>query len=500
MPKYVSTRNIRNETTASKAIIQGLSEDGGLFVPYPLQYTINITELSTLSYQEIAIKILSYFFGELQVEAIHNCVYKAYDKRFLHEDIVPLVYRNKATFMELYHGPTSAFKDIALTILPHLLTTSYKLENRHDTIAILTATSGDTGKAALAGFCDVENTNVTVFYPIDGVSDVQKRQMVTSLGDNVDVCGVKGNFDDCQRMVKNAVTSPIIKETINNLNDVVLSSANSINIGRLIPQIVYYATSYAKMVNDQKIILGQKVNFSVPTGNFGDILAGYYAKLIGIPINKLICCSNDNHILTDFLQTGTYDTHRPFYQTTSPSMDILVSSNLERLLFIMSNYNDTYVKTLMDNLKNTGKYTITTALSEKIQKEFVGMWVNTEEASRTIKELYETERYLIDPHTSVAYKGYLKYVEETNDNTPTIVLSTASPFKFAKAVLNALTNEEEINDIIAMKTLFAYTKLPIPKNLQESINLPIRFNHEIEVEDGMAYIQKRLEDMHHVGD
>lgn len=490
--KYVSSRNKNEIVESHNAIIQGLAKDGGLFTPENINIHINVDELKNLSYQQIATKVIHAFLDDFTEEEISSSVNQAYDNKFDTEEIVPLHKIEDAYLMELYHGPTSAFKDIALTLLPHLLIQSYNKENRHDTISILTATSGDTGKAALSGFADVKHTAITVFYPEVGVSQVQKKQMQTAIGDNVEVIAVKGNFDDCQRMVKEATQDP---QVLASLHNVTISSANSINVGRLIPQVVYYYSSYCKLVKDGAIQCGDPVNFVVPTGNFGDILAGYLAYRTGLPVNQLICASNSNNVLTDFLNTGTYSIHRPFIPTMSPSMDILISSNLERLLFIMSDNDDTFVANMMKELNEQGSYTILSKIQEKISSIFKGYWTSEEDCAKTIHDLYKKEHVLIDPHTAVGLHAYRQYQLQTQDKTPSIVLSTASPYKFCKDVYQAVSSNCIKDDFEAMDALHTYTQTAIPSNLACLKDLPVRFTRSIEKEDGMKVIAERMKEI-----
>ena len=489
--KYVSSRNKNEIVESHNAIIQGLAKDGGLFTPENINIHINVDELTNLSYQQIATKVIHAFLDDFTEEEISSSVNQAYDNKFDTEEIVPLHKIEDAYLMELYHGPTSAFKDIALTLLPHLLIQSYNKENRHDTISILTATSGDTGKAALSGFADVKHTAITVFYPEVDVSQVQKKQMQTATGDNVEVIAVKGNFDDCQRMVKEATQDP---QVLASLHNVTISSANSINVGRLIPQVVYYYSSYCKLVKDGAIQCGDPVNFVVPTGNFGDILAGYLAYRTGLPVNQLICASNSNNVLTDFLNTGTYSIHRPFIPTMSPSMDILISSNLERLLFIMSDNDDSFVANMMKELNEQGSYTIPSNIQEKISSIFKGYWTSEEDCAKTIHDLYKKEHVLIDPHTAVGLHAYRQYQLQTQDKTPSIVLSTASPYKFCKDVYQAGSSNCIEDDFEAMDALHTYTQTAIPSNLACLKDLPVRFTRSIEKEDGMKVIAERMKE------
>jgi threonine synthase len=494
MIKYESSRNCQEIVSAHEAVIHGLAGDGGLYTPDAIPGHIDPQEILNCSYQETAAKIIGTMLDDYSEEEILACVKGAYDQKFDTEEIVPLRKISDGYLMELWHGPTSAFKDVALTILPRLLTAAYKKEKRDDKIAILTATSGDTGKAALSGFADVPHTAITVFYPEIGVSPIQKKQMQTSKGKNVEVIAVKGNFDDCQRMVKQAMSDAEVQAS---LQGVTLSSANSINIGRLVPQIVYYYSSYAKLVNTKKIACGDAVNFVVPTGNFGDILAGYMAKSLGLPIHKLICASNSNNVLTDFLKTGVYSVKRPFHTTMSPSMDILISSNLERLLFMMSGNDDVMVREMMAQLKDNGSYTVPASLKEKIQQEFCGYWTSEEDCAATMHDLFANENVLIDPHTSVALHAMRQYQSETKDELPCIVLSTASPYKFSHDVLKAVAKEDIADDFAAMDRLAEVSGMKVPAGLLELKSLPVRFQRSIEIKDGMHVIAERMKEIAH---
>ena len=492
--KYISTRNKEKIVSVSEAIIQGLADDGGLYTPQALDQKVDLASTLKMSYLELAQYILSLFLSDFSHEQIQQCVQNAYQNSFENNEVAPLCKYNDGWLMELWHGPTSAFKDVALTLLPHLLTAAYQNQNENDLISILTATSGDTGKAAINGFADVKNTAITVLYPEIGVSDIQKRQMQTSLGKNVEVIAVKGNFDDCQRIVKEAMKDPVVLEACKHMK---LSSANSINIGRLIPQIVYYFDSYAKLVNHGDIQLGDVVNFVVPSGNFGNILAGYLAKQLGLPVKKLVCSSNSNNVLTDFIRTGTYNANRTFIPTISPSMDILVSSNLERLLFLLSNHNDTLINQYMSSLKNDGKYTISDDLRKQLQESFAAYDCSEDECKKVIHDTFHKEHILIDPHTAVAVHACHAYKQESNDNTPCIVLSTASAYKFAKDVYTALTGKSCIDEFAAMNALHDYTSVVIPKNLACLKDMEIRFTNTVKKEDALAAIAKRLEGLQH---
>ena len=492
--KYISTRNKEKTVSVSEAIIQGLADDGGLYTPQALDQKVDLASTLKMSYLELAQYILSLFLSDFSHEQIQQCVQNAYQNSFENNEVAPLRKYSDGWLMELWHGPTSAFKDVALTLLPHLLTAAYQNQNENDLISILTATSGDTGKAAINGFADVKNTAITVLYPEIGVSDIQKRQMQTSLGKNVEVIAVKGNFDDCQRIVKDAMKDPVVLETCKHMK---LSSANSINIGRLIPQIIYYFDSYAKLVNHGDIQLGDAVNFVVPSGNFGNILAGFLAKQLGLPVKKLVCASNSNNVLTEFIRTGTYNANRTFIPTISPSMDILVSSNLERLLFLLSNHNDTLINQYMSSLKNDGQYTISDDLRKQLQESFAAYDCSEDECKKVIHDTFHKEHILIDPHTAVAVHACHAYKQESNDAAPCIVLSTASAYKFAKDVYTALTEKSCTDEFEAMNALHDYTSIAIPKNLACLKDMEIRFTNTVKKEDALATIAKRLEGLQH---
>ncbi|MDY4010384.1 MAG: threonine synthase [Fusobacterium gastrosuis] len=481
MKNFISSRNKYEKCTAKEAIIKGLSKDGGLFVPENFgTEKFDIVDFINLSYQEMAYKVISLFFDDFTKDELETCIKKAYEKNFSSEDISPVSKIGKDYLLELYHGPTSAFKDIALTILPYLLKTTYKNENKK--IYILTATSGDTGKAALEGFKNVEGTYITVFYPNKGVSLIQEKQMNTTVGNNVEVVSINGNFDDCQKLVKTCY------EKIES-SEVQLSSANSINIGRLIPQVVYYFKAYSDLVKKQEIEINEKVNFVVPTGNFGNILAGYFAKVLGCPIDKLICASNENNILTDFIKTGVYDRNREFFTTISPSMDILISSNLERLLFILSDYDDVKIAKYMESLAKTGKYVIDRDLLTEIQKTFEAYYCSEEECRATIRDVFNEDKRLIDTHTAVAYTASKK-IRNGNKN---IILSTASPYKFCNNVLSSLKGYRKKNEFDAMRELENLSGEQAPKNLKEIENIPNLHNKNIEIKDGINIVLERIE-------
>lgn len=460
--KYISTRDNSVEVNSSQAIIQGISKDGGLFVPKHIPKIDDLESLVGKDYGEIAYRVMKEFLTDFSEEALRDSIKKAYDEKFEVEDMVSLEKVGDAYFLELFHGPTSAFKDMALSILPYLLKESIKINNIKEEIIILTATSGDTGKAALEGFADVDGIKIVVFYPKDGVSEVQKMQMTTQEGDNTFVVGIDGNFDDAQTGVKEIFNDEEFKKELNT-RGYIFSSANSINIGRLVPQIVYYFYSYINLLKTGELKLGEKINVSVPTGNFGNILAAFYAKNMGLPIDKLICASNENNVLTDFLKEKQYNINRDLILTSSPSMDILVSSNLERLLSFLSGGDDKLVKEKMDGLSQDKSYNVDLNL-----EDFYGDYSREAEIEDTIKDVYDRYNYIMDPHTAVAYNVYEKYKSDTKDKNKTIIASTASPFKFGEKVAQALEidvegkDEFEILDAIEMKT-----GIEIPKNIKE---------------------------------
>ena len=439
---YISTRGDKGYIKSAEAIVKGISGDKGLYVPTEIpKIEEKFSHMIDMEYKDVAFYIFKKFFEDFTDEEIKFAVDSAYDEKFEIEEIVPISKVGDAYFLELYHGKTLAFKDIALSILPYFMTLSSKKIGEDRKILILVATSGDTGKAALEGFADVEGTEIVVFYPKKGVSEVQRLQMVTQVGKNIAVIGIEGNFDDAQNGVKRIFNDDYYNKTINS-KGYVLSSANSINIGRLIPQVTYYLYTYLTLLNNEEIEDGEKVNFVVPTGNFGNILAGYYAKQMGLPINKLICASNENNVLTDFINTGVYDIKREFKVTNSPSMDILISSNLERLLFELSSRNPIIINDLMDKLKNDGKYEISCEMKEKLS-DFYGGFSTEEETLKEIHCLYDEFGYVVDTHTAVGYNVYGKYKKDTDDNTKTIILSTASPYKFAGNVMASINKGDD---------------------------------------------------------
>lgn len=462
---YISTRNTDVILSASQAILKGISEDGGLFVPCDMpKLDFDIKEIINMSYQELAYNIIKLFLTDFTEDELKHCINHAYDSKFDTELIAPLVKKGKVYFLELFHGKTLAFKDMALSILPYLLKISAQKNGIDKEIVILTATSGDTGKAALEGFADVEGTKIIVFFPQDGVSDVQRRQMTTQVGKNTCVVGVHGNFDDTQTAVKEIFVDKEFGKKLQ-AKGYMFSSANSINIGRLIPQVVYYFYAYAQLVKSKEINFGEKINFTVPTGNFGNILAGYYAKELGLPIDKLICASNENKVLYDFFNTGIYNKNREFVLTTSPSMDILISSNLERLLYHISK-SQIKTKELMESLKANDKYNFNIETDD-----FYGEYSTEEETFKAIKDMYREQNYIMDTHTAVAYASYCKYINATQDTKKTVIVSTASPYKFSKDVLSAIDKKYSKEDaFVLLNTLAELEKSEVPtaiKNIEK---------------------------------
>ncbi len=493
--QYVSTRNKELKVSAASAIATGIAPDGGLFCPESFAKITDaeIQTLCTKNYRERAAYILAKFLEDFSPEELKTFTEKAYsDEKFGSSNTAPLVKLADGKYiLELWHGPTCAFKDMALQMLPYLLTASLKKTGEDRTACILVATSGDTGKAALDGFADVEGTKVMVYYPETGVSRIQKLQMVTQKGENVEVCAINGNFDDAQTAVKKIFTD---KDTIEKLdkNGLVLSSANSINWGRLAPQIAYYISAYCDMVNNGDIKVGDKINVCVPTGNFGNILAAYIAKQMGLAIDKFVCASNANNVLTDFLATGEYNKNRPFYITQSPSMDILISSNLERLIYFASGMNDTYLKELMEKLSKDGSYKLDDATFSKIKNEFVGGFCDDKDTASTLKRVFESENYLADTHTAVAIKVYEDYRKNTGDTTPTVIASTASPYKFCSSVLDALGKPCETDGTELLDILSEATGTKIPKTLLELKDAQIRFETVIDKNEILESVDRLI--------
>ncbi len=488
--QYLSTRDSAVRLSASEAIVMGLARDGGLCTPvsFPKLPDGAIESMVQMNYQQRAVSVMKLFLEEFSEAELCEYTGKAYacPEKFDHADVAPVVTLNDATHvLELWHGPTSAFKDMALQMLPYLLTASLKKTGEERTVCILVATSGDTGKAALEGFRDVDHTKILVFYPKDGVSDIQKLQMVTQEGDNVGVCSVIGNFDDAQTGVKKIFSDEALRAQLDE-RGYFLSSANSINWGRILPQVGYYISSYCDLVKSGKIQNGDQVNFCVPTGNFGNILAGYFAKLMGLPVNRLICASNENNVLTDFISTGVYDRNRPFYTTTSPSMDILISSNLERLLYLLSG-SDEQVRSYMAALNETGRYAVTAELKEKIAESFSCGCCGSDRVAKTIAAEFERSGYLMDTHTAVAYAVLADYRAATGDATPSVVLSTASPFKFCTSVLDALGVSDQKPGTQILNQLAAVSGKAVPAPLAALAGKMPRFD-EVTEKDAMVDI------------
>ncbi|MFL0252288.1 threonine synthase [Clostridium neuense] len=489
---YSSTRNSEIKVRASEAILKGISEDGGLFIPNEIpKLKCSIKELSKFDYKETAYTVMSSFLTDFTEEELKTCIEKAYDAKFDTEEIAPMKKTKDAYFLELYHGPTLAFKDMALSILPHLLKTSARKHNITDKIVILTATSGDTGKAALEGFSDVDGTEIIVFFPEDGVSQVQRLQMVTQKGANTHVVGIEGNFDDAQSGVKKIFTDKEFSDKLKK-KGYRFSSANSINIGRLVPQIVYYFYAYGTLCKNKEIDCGEKVNFVVPTGNFGNILAAYFAKSMGLPVNKLICASNDNKVLFDFFKTGTYDKDREFVTTISPSMDILISSNLERLIYLACGRDPKKVSELMNKLSSNGRYEITNEMKDKLL-DFCGGFATEEETKKAISKMYSENDYLIDTHTAVAYSVYARYKYEKNDNTKTIIASTASPYKFTNAVMEAVDDKyTNCDSFELMKKMSSLMKSEIPAGIRDINEREILHNNTCKKDEMKNTVEKFL--------
>lgn len=486
--RYISTRNKEISISSSEAIIQGISKDGGLFVPQILPRIEDLEAMENMDYREISYTIMKKFFTDFEPESLKTCIDKAYDNKFDTDIIAPVVEVNNSFILELFHGPTFAFKDMALSILPYLLKESIGITGIQKEIVILTATSGDTGKAALEGFANVHGIKIIVFYPENGVSEIQKKQMITQEGENTFVVGIRGNFDDAQNGVKDIFNDREFIELIDK-NNYMFSSANSINIGRLIPQIVYYFYSYSMLVKQKKLNKGEKINIVVPTGNFGNILAAYYAKVMGLPVNKLICASNENNVLSDFFRTGVYDKRRELILTSSPSMDILISSNLERLLFHLSGGDDKIVASSMEKLPKEGFYKINDLNFE----DFYSNYSTEEEVKERICKVFKKENYLMDPHTAVAINVYEKYRSETKDNLKTIIASTASPYKFGNTVASAIGiktgNKDEFR---ILEELEDKTKIAVPKAIKTLKDKVILHNNNCNKGDMRQIIEEFL--------
>ncbi len=471
---YTSTRSEDVKVTASQAILKGLASDGGLFVPECIPaLDVSLEELAQMDYRQVAYEVMKLFLTDFTEEELKNCINKAYDEKFDTTEIAPLVKADGAYYLELFHGATIAFKDMALSILPHLLTTSARKNNVKNDIVILTATSGDTGKAALAGFADVPGTRIIVFYPKHGVSPIQEKQMVTQKGGNTYVVGIEGNFDDAQTGVKMMFNDTELAEELDKAG-FQFSSANSINIGRLVPQVVYYVYAYTRLLANEEITDGEKINVVVPTGNFGNILAAYYAKNMGVPVGKLICASNENKVLYDFFLTGTYDRNREFVLTSSPSMDILISSNLERLIYRIAGNDAKANKQLMDSLKNEGVYSISSDMKKELA-DFYGNYAGEDETAAVIRSVYENTGYVIDTHTAVAAGVFRKYTAATGDMTKTVIASTASPFKFTRSVMDAIDREkyDSMSDFELVDELSAIANVSVPQAIEDIRTAPV---------------------------
>lgn len=489
---YNSTRSKGTAVRASEAILKGLTDDGGLFVPDHIPaLDKSLKELSQMDYRQVAYEVMKLYFTDFTESELKTCIDRAYDSKFDTEVIAPLAEAENAYYLELFHGPTIAFKDMALSILPHLMITSARKNAIKNEIVILTATSGDTGKAALAGFADVEGTRIVVFYPKNGVSPIQEKQMVTQKGKNTFVVGIHGNFDDAQTGVKKIFSDKELAKEMEE-NGFQFSSANSINIGRLIPQVCYYVYAYATLLREGKIADGEKINVTVPTGNFGNILAAFYAKNMGLPIDKLICASNDNKVLYDFFRTGVYDRNREFVLTSSPSMDILISSNLERLIYWIAGNDAEENRGLMAALTGEGRYEITDEMKGAL-KDFYGNYADEAETAAEIKRLYEDCGYVIDTHTAVASAVYRKYVEETGDHTKTVIASTASPFKFTRSVMNAIDGKyDAMGDFELVDELSRIANVRVPQAIEEIRTAPVLHDTQCEAAEMKDTVKKFL--------
>ena len=492
---YKSTRSGLT-VTSSQAILMGLGKDGGLFVPSRMpEFDFGPDEMADFSYQELAFRVMRLLLTDFTEEELKACIAGAYDSKFDVKEIAPLVQKDGAWYLELFHGSTIAFKDMALSILPYLMTTAARKNNEHRKIVILTATSGDTGKAAMAGFADVPGTEIIVFYPKDGVSHIQEKQMVTQRGENTHVIAIRGNFDDAQSAVKKIFNDPSMNRIMDE-HGYCFSSANSINVGRLVPQIVYYVYAYAQMVRAGGIRPGDLINITVPTGNFGNILAAYYAKLMGLPVSRLICASNENKVLYDFFRSGDYDRRREFILTSSPSMDILISSNLERLIYRICGEDHDACRSFMEQLASGGEYRITPGMKEKLQ-DFYGGFASEEENFRGIRELYRRTGYVIDTHTGIGNAVWRRYAGETGDRTPTVIASTASPYKFAASVAGAIAPEdaEGRDDFELIDLLKELSGVPEPAAITDIRTAPVRHNTVVTAEEMPSAVLQAL----HIG-
>lgn len=492
---YISTRNKEDRLSAAQAIAQGLAADGGLLTPevFPKLSQNGLKTLTDMSYQQRAVYVMNPYLDDFSASELASFANKAYGgEKFDVKEVAPIhTLDDKTHCLELWHGPTCAFKDMALQMLPHLLTTALEKNYEEKTVCILVATSGDTGKAALEGFKNVNKTRILVFYPKDGVSHIQELQMSTQEGANVGVCSVVGNFDDTQTGVKKLFSDEALREQLEEMG-YFFSSANSINWGRVLPQIVYYVSSYCDLVRSEKITLGDTINICVPTGNFGNILAAYYAKEMGVPVGKLICASNSNNVLTDFLKTGVYDSNRQFYNTITPSMDILVSSNLERMLYALSDGNAEEVVGYMNSLSATGRYEVSGEIKAKLHKEFFSGCCDDAQTQKVIERVWREHGYLIDPHTAVAFDVLDQYRSKTGDETPTMVVSTASPFKFCDSVLGALGVTELADGTDILDQLAQVTGVEVPAPLMNLKGKSVRFDSTVEKEQMASQVLELL--------
>ena len=489
---YKSTRNNNEKVTASQAILKGLADDGGLYVPETLPaLDVDLNDLKDMSYQEVAYVVMKQLLTDFTEVELKYCIGQAYDKKFDNPSIAPMKNANGAYFLELFHGSTIAFKDMALSILPYLLTTSAKKNNVNNEIVILTATSGDTGKAALAGFADVPGTKIIVFYPKSGVSPIQEKQMITQRGNNTYVVGIHGNFDDAQTGVKNMFNDKELADIMDKAG-YQFSSANSINIGRLVPQIVYYVYAYSRLVKEGSIKAGDKINVVVPTGNFGNILASYYAKEMGLPINRFICASNENKVLFDFFETGCYDRNREFILTSSPSMDILISSNLERLIYKIARNDAEANKAFMESLSAEGRYEITDKMKSGLS-DFVGGYATEEDTRNIISKIYKNDNYIIDTHTAVAAYVYEQYVSRTKDSTVTVIASTASPYKFTRSVMNAIDSSyDSKTDFELVDELNRLSGVAVPQAIEDIRTAPVLHDTVVDADDMCKQVKNIL--------
>ena len=492
---YRSTRGNAETVTASQAILKGLADDGGLFVPERIPaLDVDMDTLAGMTYQEVAYEVMSRFLTDFTKEELQTCIARAYDEKFDTDEIAPLHQADGAYFLELFHGATIAFKDMALSILPHLMTTAARKNQVHNDIVILTATSGDTGKAALAGFADVPGTRIIVFYPKDGVSPIQEKQMVTQKGKNTFVVALRGNFDDAQTGVKKMFSDEELSRKLDQAG-YQFSSANSINIGRLVPQVVYYVYAYATLYKQGKIGRDEKINVTVPTGNFGNILAAYYAKQMGLPIDMLLCASNENKVLYDFFKSGTYDRNREFILTSSPSMDILISSNLERLIYHLTGDDADQNRAFMESLSREGRYAITPEMKEQLS-DFYGNYASEEETAAVIADIYRKDGYVIDTHTAVAADVYRKYRKERDNGRKTVIASTASPFKFTRSVMKAIDSGcDDLTDFQLVDRLSELSQVKVPKAIEEIRTAAVLHDTVVE-KDGMKGIVERILGIH----